>query len=244
MSQLVRGGNLPPLYDVQIEEIRDARDWPDMWHEQRYRALMHLLEMEEELGDLAADELPEMTVMALQDREPEEAADLVLKVVFGDKLRPGVRQNMVHQLKGERLYEEFAVVEQHAAIFEAAVLLHQVFPRVFPQPTIARLRMVVTAANKVAEAAIKRAPGAALVARLLVAGMGEASVLRRLYGEQLAGKSFPEASSILWRMTAEAWQEREGSVSRRLEIYSSWQWLRPLKSAARQYQASAHEDGP
>jgi len=177
--------------------------------------------------------------MALQDLEPEEAADHLLKVVFGEKLRPGVRQNMVHQLKGERLYEEFAGVDHHAAIFEASALLYQVFPRVYPRPTIARLTLRVAAANPAAEAALKQEPGAAMVARLVAAGMGEASVLRRLYTEQLAGKPFPEAPAIIWRISAGERRETQDGVVRKLEIHTSWQWLRPLKTAARHYQASA-----
>lgn len=234
---------MKPLFDVAITELKDAHDWPDGWSEPDYRALLHQLE-QDDIGELAADELPDMAVMALQDLEPVEAAGHVLTVLLGSKLRLGVRQNMAHQLKSERLYEEYADMEHHAAIFLAAVLLHQAFPRVYPLATIACLTMRVAAANKLADSNLRREPTPAFIARLIGDGIGEHSVLRRLYGEQLAGRRFPEAASIIWRAAAGECSGESGMCARQLEIYSSWYWLRPLKSAPKRYQSAAYEDVP
>ncbi len=73
--------------------------------------------------------------------------------------------------------------------------------------------------------------------RLLAGGMDGGSVLHRLFDEQLAGDSFPEAESIIWTLRTESMTDDTCTV----EVISSGSWLDPLRTT-RSYSAHAYPD--
>jgi len=162
----------------------------------------------------------------LQDLEPDEAADRVLETVFGDRMRPGVMQNLAHELTEERPWEEFADINHQAGIFNAVVLLQQAFTREFDKPDAVSVDVRVETASATGLAWLDApAPDPALLLRILAGGMDDRAVLRRLFGESLKGTIFPEAGAILWHTSRLAANE---SV-REFSLISSHQWFDPLK---------------
>ena len=65
------------------------------------------------------------------------------------------------------------------------------------------------------------------------------AVLHRLYGDQLAGTSFPEAAEVVWIVRATP----AGDNVMTIEIISSGYWLDPL-DGTRSYDSSTYADAP
>ncbi len=234
---------MPSLFfDLLIMELKPVQDMP-VWTDDVFRQILRQVEFEE-IDDIDPADLRDMTVMALQDLKPEKAAEAVLAVLAAG-LSVGARQNLAYDMKAQRMWEEFANPEFHAAIFATAVLLNESFPKVYPRPEIARLILQVTADNPADNPASNPAavrqlaqPSPALAARLAAAGMDDHSTLRRLYAAQLAGGSFPEAAAIIWQVQV----RRQSAETAEWVIYAPWYWVRPLQSV-RTYKAEIKVDG-
>lgn len=193
-----------------------------------------------EVDGVSESDALEMTLMALQDREPDEAAERVLEVVFGDAMRPGVRRNLAHELTEDRPWEDFADISKQAGIFNAIVLLQQAFPREFSEPDAVSAVVHIDTASEMGKGWLDApTPDSALLLRILADGMDDHAVLRRLFGEALSGTSFAEARAILWRVSRRA----GAAPAREFELISSHQWFDPLKDAEN-WTAKAWPDAP
>ncbi|MCK5944076.1 MAG: hypothetical protein KAI24_18975, partial [Planctomycetes bacterium] len=67
---------MKPRFAVRVRAIAESPSGPDAWDPPRYRALLHALDYQDADGVAEAD-LREMVLMALQDKEPNEAAEAV-----------------------------------------------------------------------------------------------------------------------------------------------------------------------
>ena len=180
-----------------------------------------------------------MCLLALQGLEPEEAAYQVLKHDMGDVLRDGQMRNIAGEMQEEKLWEEYSNSALHERLFTIGGLLYAVFPNLFPKPDAVRVELEVTAVNAAAKVLLTPAPDETFVVRLLADGMEPDAVLHRLYGDQLAGTSFPEAAEVVWIVRAVP----TGDNVMTIEIISSGYWLDPL-DGTRSYDSSAYADAP
>ncbi len=214
---------------------------PDVWTDARYRQLLALLEFDE--GDeLPAEEVPEMTLMALQDvDEPHEAAERVLTLLFGEELSAGMRQQIAHKFDEAQPWEEHGDMSHHALICAAADILHRAYPKQFARPTLAHLAAEVIARNSAASHLLADEMPPALLVRLLADGMDARSSLHRLFEEQIAGHTFAEASSIIWLAETSERDSSQALTQLTLDVYSSWTWLEPLKGV-QHFESTAHPD--
>lgn len=210
-------------FELIIMELKSVHNIPELWTDLIYRQILQDAEFDD-IHEIDLSELPDYTVMALQDLKPENAAEVVLGSLTSG-LSKGVRQNLAYDLKEQPMWEAFDTLAYHQPIFTAAVLLNRAFPKVYPRPEIARLILKLTAVNKPACKLLDH-PSPLLVARLLAEGMEAHSTLRRLYSNQLENGRFPDAPSIIWET-----QVRSHTLETAdWVIYAPWYWLRPLQS--------------
>jgi hypothetical protein len=228
---------MTPLFDVVITELKSVHDIPTAWTPAVYRHFLEQAEFEA-IDEIDDADMGEMAIMALQDLEPEEAAEIVLATLLGDRLSKGVRQNLVHEMKEDALWEQYAQTSCHADLFLAGVVLYRAFPKLFTYPDIGRLTLTMTPVNELAKKQLAAGVTAPFLARLLADAMDDHGLLKRLYEDQLAGNHFPTAQDIIWH-TVMLGQQADGSVT--YQLYSSWEWLQPLK-LTRAYQSTAYRD--
>ena len=228
------------LFDVFVSSVKVIHDMPGTWFDDDYRNLLAKLEVDD-VGDESGSDLFEMTLMALQDMEPEDAADVILAYKLADSISAGARHNIVQDLlEDQRPWEEAADIKLHARIFAAAVLLHKAFPSSFSRPDMMQVILHVSATVSEAGELIVNPPQAAFVARMLADALSENSILERLFDEQLQAHSFPEAEGIIWH--AEFGEPLlTGNSSADLTVYSSEHWLKAMESIS-DFQSNAYND--
>lgn len=228
------------LFDVFVSSVKEIHDMPGSWCDDDYCKLLMQLEMED-VGDISSNDLLDMTLMALQDLEPEGAADAILAYKLGDNISAGTRQNIVLDfLDDQRPWEEAADIRLHGRIFAAAVLLQKAFPAHFSRPDMMRVILNVRATGNDASKLLVNPPKAAFVARMLADALSENCILERLFDEQLLSHNFPEAEGIIWH--AEFSEQLPGeSSSAELTVYSSEHWLKAMESISN-FQSNAYND--
>lgn len=218
------------LHFSNILEIEGARTTRD------FEALLDAMEYGD-LSGLSDAEKREMCILSLQDREPEEAAYLVLKYDMADVLRDGQMRNAAGEMQDEKLWEEYSNSTLHERFFNAGSLLYAAFPKSFPKPDAVRLELQITAAGAGAKQLLKNVNNESFLVRLLADGMDDHAILHRLYGDQLSGKSFPNAAEIVWTVRAEP----AGEDTVKLEVISSGYWLDALERT-KNYESAAYPD--
>lgn len=214
----------------KILEIEGARSTED------YAALLEAMDYGDQ-SDLTGDDVRDMCIASLQDKDPDEAAYIVLKHDMGTVLRDGQARNIATEMLDEKLWEEYADTALHERMFNVGSLLYAAFPQSFPKPDAVRVEMDVTAANEAARALLTSSPNEPFLVRLLADGMESRAILHRFYGKELAQPPFPNAAEVVWIVRTEA----TGENSMRLEIISSSYWLDALEDTEA-YTSSAFDD--
>ncbi|NNE24403.1 MAG: hypothetical protein HKN11_17515 [Rhizobiales bacterium] len=223
-------------FRAQILGFSNLEEIDGAWVSEDYSALLESMEFGDQAG-LEKTELRDMCIMSLQDLEPEEAAYLVLNYRLGDVLRDGQIHNAAHEMLDEKLWEEYVDPKLHESMFNVGSLLFQAFPRLFPEPDAVQVKLEVTAANAASKALLFTPLDESFLLRLLADGMDGQSVLYRLYGEQLQGKSFPNAEDIVWIVRTQVVNED----TMQIEVIGSGYWLDALRHS-KSFNSAAYAD--
>lgn len=210
-------------FNVRILSFDVLEQLSDSWQASRFQAMLDDMDYGDTSG-LSNAELQEMCLLSLQDLEPNEAAEVVLRCRFGNRLRDGQIKNCAHEMLDEKLWEHYAEMSFHEDFFHVGSLLFAAFPHEFPTPDAVRIRLEVEAKNAAGRESLSKPVNEPFAVRLLADGMSDSAVLHRLFDEQLAGGPFPEAESIIWIMH----QEMVNDSTLQLEVISSGCWLDPL----------------
>lgn len=222
-------------FEVRPVSFTAIHELPGAWQLSDYRGLLTSLDFED-IDDLSDSELREMCLMALSDRELDEAAAHVLRHRLGTRLREGQIRDIAHDMIDEPLWEDYSDIRVHEQLYNANQLLYDAFNGKFPRPKAVQLEVEVEARDDDGEVLLEE-PTEAFLARLLAAGMDEDALLHRLFEEQLAGHSFPEAESILWQFGVSAPQRRVATFW----TIGSGYWLNGMKDITT-YDAIAYPD--
>jgi len=224
------------IFDVEITEFTNLREIPGVWLTNDYSAILDSLDYGDQ-SDLSEADTQEVCLMSLQDLKPETAAEVVLNHKMSNVLKPGQIKNISTEMLEEKLWEEYADLSLQESFFNIGSLLYAAFPSEFPKPDAAYISISVTPTNDQAIKALDGKINESFLVRLLADGMGSGAVLHRMFDEQLAGKKFPEAESIIWIINEVA---SEGS-SKKLQIVSSGYWLDPLEHV-NTFESGAYSD--
>jgi len=227
-------------FNVSVVSVKDVFDMPGTWLEADYRQLLTDLEVDG-VSDIPEADLLEMTLMALQDMEADDAADAVLGYKLGKQISAGARDNIVLDLiEDQRPWEEAADINLHAPIFASSVLIQKAFPKNFTRPDMMQVIFEVNALELEAVELLSKNPEAAFVARMLADALSENCILERLFDDQLLGNYFPEARGIIWHAKfIDHPTTQQNSAS--LVIYSSDHWLKGIETVTN-FQSNAYND--
>ncbi|GJM44280.1 MAG: hypothetical protein DHS20C21_11220 [Gemmatimonadota bacterium] len=223
-------------FQAQLLGWKQIHELPDGWTSGQLLSLLESLEVD----DVSENDAMEMATLALQDLETDEASDRVLEAVFGETMRRGVRQNLAHDLTEDRPWEDFAELSQQKGIFNALVLLQRAFPRDYDRPDAVSIVLRLETGSERGNTWLDASPpDPAFLLRILAGGMNDSAMLKRLFGESLRGRSFPEAGALLWQVSRSA----DAAPGREFTLISSHQWFDPLKDVE-SWTATAWEDAP
>lgn len=207
-----------PSCHVSVVEFEELAKLDGDWNAGDFEALLVLLDID---GGSKMDtaEAKEMCLMALADKEPEDAAALLMTYKLAGDLTEGQIRNYSNECQFEKLWEQSAEMQLHRRIFSVASLLAEINEQVFPTPDAIRVKLQVEcAADQATE--LDSDIESACVLRMLAIGMEDGAILKRLFHDQLAGGPFPEADSIAWEISS-----TRNDTGIELSVISSGYWL-------------------
>jgi len=216
--------SLMTKYKIEVDGLEDLSELEGSWQAADYVAILEELGVEGAV-DINPVELREMCLMSLQDLEPPESAELLLKYKLGTELTDGQIRNYGIESQHERLWEQSADLEHHHKMFEIASLLNAVNEMDFPTPDALRVSFIVSCDNAEMLDLFEDSMDRGLLVCMLSAGLDQSAILNRMFGEEIAAGKIPQADSIIWMVHVDT----PDTSTRRLQITSSAYWLDAIR---------------
>lgn len=185
-------------YNITVNRAQTIEEIPEYWTDEDYVQL--LLKFNYPDAEKAGkDTLPELLLMAITDFEPPAAAAMLLEYKLADQLSEGQIQQISHDMLLDKVAEEYPDISLHATLFHINQLLFKAFNGKFPSTKATFVHLTIRPAAAAGAVDLTKAS----ILRLLANGLADRNLIKRLFGEQLAGgQAFPEAENILWEIQA------------------------------------------
>lgn len=209
-------------FKVEPLSFKTINELPNSWTTKDYSNLLEVLDYGD-TANIMKEELKDLCLISLSDNLPEDAAQIILKYIFKDKLNRGQLDNLSHEMQEEKMWEEYADLSMHENFFNATQILYEAFNGKFPHPEAVNFKVRITSDTFGLEL-FKHNPEALLI-KILTKGMPDNTLIKRLFKDQLIKGSFKEAKDILWQLKMEEVKEK----SLVFDIITSLYWFKDFK---------------
>ncbi|WP_456314031.1 hypothetical protein [Pseudomonas shirazensis] len=185
-------------YQIAIKNIDTVNEVEGYWSDEDF---VQLLEKFNYPDGATAEKssLPELLEMAISDYEPNEAAEIVLKYKFADRLGDGQIEQISHNMLIDKVCEEYPEIDMQGTLFHINQLLFKAYNGKFPNAKASIVHFSITPTDGEAQ---KLTPENVL--KLLNNGLSDRNLIKRLFENQISQNiPFPEAEAIIWELTTE-----------------------------------------
>ncbi len=181
---------------IKILGLEYVNEIADYWTNDDYKLMLELLNFQNP-EDIKPENLKEMLQMAITDFEPEEAAQLLLQHKLGDRLNEGQIHSLSHEMKADKVAEEYPEPDLHFELYNINQLLRAAYNGVFPNTEASIINLEVSPTQDSDDFELTNE----ILTKALSAGLRDNSLLKRLYSGQLEGsEEFSDASKFIWRL--------------------------------------------
>ena len=185
-------------YQIVIKSIDTVNEVEGYWSDEDF---VQLLEKFNYPDGATAEKrsLPELLEMAISDYEPNEAAEIVLKYKFPDRLSDGQIEQISHNMLIDKVCEEYPEIHMQGTLFHINQLLFKAYNGKFPNAKASIVHFSMTPTDGEAQKLT-----AENVLKLLNNGLSDRNLIKRLFENQMSQNiPFPEAEDIVWELTTE-----------------------------------------
>lgn len=202
-------------YKITVTNISLLEEIENYWSNADYVKLLELFDFPD-AKSIKPENLLEMLFMAIQDFEPNEAANVVLTYKLAEFLNEGQIDQVSNDMLLDKVSEEYPDISLHADLYSINQLLFKAYNGTFPNAKASKLSLEINALDNSEQEITKE-----VALRLLTNGLTERSLIKRLFAEQLSSdEKFEEAKDIIWYLnnkggnafeiiTSEYWLDRE-----------------------------------
>ena len=212
-------------FKVDLISFKTINELPNNWTSNDYTNLLKALDYGD-TTNILKEELKDLCLLSLSDNKPEDAALLVLEYIFKDKLNQRQLDNLSHDMQEEKMWEEYADLSMHEDFFNATQILYEAYNGKFPHPEAVIFKVKLTCNNNTDLELFKYNPEALLI-KILIKGMPDNTLIKRLFKEQLNKVDFKEAKDILWQLKIA--EVKDKSIV--FEVITSLYWFKDFKHA-------------
>lgn len=213
-------------FNIKINSATTVKEIADYWSAADYIALLEKFNYPD-AEKASLETLEELLLMAITDFEPNEAAALILEYKLADKLSEGQIQQISNDMLLDKISEEYPDISLHSTLFPINQLLFKAFNGKFPNIKATLIEFTAAPADNAAETDLTKEA----VLQLLNNGLSDSNLIKRLFGEQMAGNQpFPEAESILWVLAS--------TGNQKYKVLTSEYWLSKDDIVASEFEGS------
>jgi hypothetical protein len=209
-------------YKIELKRIDTVDEVEGYWTSEDYVQLLEKFNFPD-AATIKKENLQEMLAMAIEDFEPNEAAEIVLTYKLSEDLNEGQIQQISHNMLIDKVCEEYPEIHLQGRMYHINQLLYKAYNGTFPsaKASIIHFSMTPDEAGKVLT---KES-----VLKLLNSGLSDRNLIKRLFDDQMTKNiPFPEADGIIWELntndnvnytlvTSENWINKEDFLSGEFE---------------------------
>ena len=180
-------------YAIKIHDFSTVDDLEDSWSVEDYKELLVRFDFaNNDVSD--TKELRELLFMAIGDKEPSEAAAIVLDYKLSDVLNEGQIDSLSYEMLVDKISEEYPKIELHKTLFIINQLLYKAFNGKFPNTKATIIDFEIVPSRNADTNITKE-----IALKCLAQNLDSHNVILRLFGHQLnADEAFIEANDIIW----------------------------------------------
>ena len=180
-------------YAIKIHKISTVDDLENAWNIEDYKELLRRFDFaNDNLNNL--NELRELLFMAIADRDPSEAAAIVLDYKLSEQMNPGQIDSVSYEMLVDKISEEYPRIELHKTLFIINQLLYKAFNGKFPNTKATIIDFDITPKRNATEHITKE-----IALKCFTQNLDSHNVIKRLFNKQLNGEeAFYEANDIIW----------------------------------------------
>ena len=199
-------------FKIQINNITSVDELPNYWTDQDYIKLLEIFNFPD-AHNIKKENLREYLEMAITDFEPVEAAAILMNYKLSEHLTEGQIQQLSNDMLLDKVCEEYPEISLHHPLFSINQILFKAYNGKFPNASATIIDCEVSSDDKNIRFADKE-----LFLRILVNGLSDSNIIKRLFTEQLEeNTAFPEANDILW--------ELEDKGKNKYKVVTSEYWI-------------------
>lgn len=210
-------------FEIEITKVTEVLDVPHSWLDAQYVELLEKCDVDD-IKDISQEEIRDYVLLALQDLEPDEAAELLLQTKLAEKLTQGKIENLAQEMKNERVWEEYMDISLHEKLYHCASLLYAAFPRKVSEADARFCTLTITPQSPFSAKALADLDESMLT-RMLADGMSDHSILVRFFKDKLVSGPFAEAEHIVWQYEVTKSETPPFTIN----LYTSAYWLGDLR---------------
>ncbi|TXD50533.1 MULTISPECIES: hypothetical protein [unclassified Polaribacter] len=180
-------------YAIKIHKISTVDDLENAWNVEDFQELLKRFDFaNDNVNDLK--ELRELLFMAIADKDPSEAAAIVLDYKLSDHLNEGQIDSLSYEMLVDKISEEYPRIGLHKRLFCVNQLLYKAFNGKFPNTKATLVDFEITPKRNADENITKE-----IALKCFTQNLDSHNVIIRLFGKQLSGEEeFEEANDIIW----------------------------------------------
>ncbi len=182
-------------YTIKIHKISTVDDLENAWNNEDYKELLRRF-------DFANDdvnntkELRELLFMAIADRDPSEAARIVLDYKLSNEMNEHQIDSVSYEMLVDKISEEYPRIGLHKTLFIINQLLYKAFNGKFPNTKATIIDFEIIPKANASETITKE-----IVLKCFTQNLDSHNVIIRLFEKQLNGEEeFIEANDIIWEI--------------------------------------------
>jgi hypothetical protein len=199
-------------YHTKISQITSVDEVEGAWTREDYLELLKRFDFPDE-DSLKGEDPKEFLYMAIADREPAEAAAILLDYRLSEFLNEGQISQIAYDMQLDKISEEYPEISLHQQLSNINQLLYKAFNGKFPN-----VKTSIIDFETKPETATDTSLTKELALKALAGGLSDRSLMKRLFEDHLTGQvAFEEAEAIVW--------ELESKGKARYQLITSEYWL-------------------
>ena len=209
-------------YTIKIHKISTVDELSDAWKIEDFKELLKRFDFEND-GVNDIKELKELLFMAITDKEPNEAAAILLDYSLSDHLNENQIDSISYEMLVDKISEEYPEIGLHKSLFNINQLLYKAFNGKFPNTKATIVDFEITPLKNADKEITKE-----IVLKSITQNLDASNLIKRLFANQLsAEEEFDEANDVIWQLdkneniyqmiTSEYWMSRDEFLSDEFE---------------------------
>lgn len=210
-------------YAIKIHKISTVDDLENAWSINDYKELLERFELPN-IESIDIKELRELLFMAIADKDPSEAARIILDYKLSDEMNEHQIDSVSYEMLVDKISEEYPRIGLHKTLFIINQLLYKAFNGKFPNTKATIIDFEITPKMNADKNITKE-----IALKCFAQNLDSHNVIKRLLSDQLNGEeAFDEANDIIWFLhekdnhhqliTSDYFMSREEFINQEFEV--------------------------